>query len=398
MKKLFRKCGICGNEYGTILHYLKFAEVKNCRLPASYDIVVCERCGFVFADTTATQQDYDEYYNQFSKYEDMNLSSGSGTADWDRERLERTACDIEKYLQNKNAAILDLGCANGGLLKVLSEKGYDNLMGIDPSPACVANVKGQGIHALTGDIFSDVFEKHNSIAGFDCIILSHVLEHVYNIHEAADRLFNMLNREGLLYVEVPDASIYADYYVVPFYYFDCEHINHFDEHSLSNLLKKFSMKCLCEAKKDFLVSPTQKYPSVFVIYQKINNDEADGQAVKNLNVYNSVIKYIELSVQKSDWLKIQALADTREPVFVWGAGQFTMRLLENSSLNSCNIIGFIDNDKSKCGKYINNIMIHSPDYIKTRDAPIIICSALYADQIAAQIRDMGTKNPFYIIR
>ena len=56
-------------------------------------------------------------------------------------------------------------------------------------------------------------------------------------------LKKLLNPNGIIYIEVPDANRYSNYYVVPFYYFDCEHINHFDINSLKNLFEDNEFKC-----------------------------------------------------------------------------------------------------------------------------------------------------------
>lgn len=141
-------------------------------------------------------------------------------------RLEFTASTFQRILPNKSASILDMGCANGGLLKSLKQMGYQNLMGIDPSKSCNDHVKKTGIHCLEGDIFSQSFKQLSMT--FDCIILTHVLEHIYDLSAAIANLSSKLNENGILYIEVPDASRYSDLYFVPYYYIDCEHINHFN--------------------------------------------------------------------------------------------------------------------------------------------------------------------------
>jgi 2-polyprenyl-3-methyl-5-hydroxy-6-metoxy-1,4-benzoquinol methylase len=71
---------------------------------------------------------------------------------------------------------------------------------------------------------------------FGCAILTGVIEHIYDVQKAIKNISNLLKAGGILYLEAPDASRYIDYYIVPYYYFDSEHINHFDMHSLRNLL------------------------------------------------------------------------------------------------------------------------------------------------------------------
>ncbi len=69
-KKSIRKCPICQEENGEILHTQKFVLPEGHPLSNGYDILCCDRCGFVYADTTVSQKDYDIFYAKLSKYED----------------------------------------------------------------------------------------------------------------------------------------------------------------------------------------------------------------------------------------------------------------------------------------------------------------------------------------
>jgi len=195
-----RNCPICGGAEVVILHRQKFALLEGHPLADGYDVVCCVRCGFVYADTTATKEDYERFYAEFSKYEDRQFTSGAGETPWDAKRLQDTARQIAVLVANKKARILDMGCANGGLLKSLSQLGFQNLCGIDPSPVCVENVKRLGLEARVGSLFNLPAE----IGQFDCVILSHVLEHVQDLKSATQSISQLTKSEGGgIYVEVP---------------------------------------------------------------------------------------------------------------------------------------------------------------------------------------------------
>lgn len=214
VKTVKRNCPLCFINKGLILHTQEFVIPERYPIPKSYDIVECQKCGFVYADTSASQADYDRFYTDLSKYEDQSTASGGGDKFYDAQRLKQTALDIQKVLSDKSASILDIGCGNGGLLYALKLNGYNKLIGLDPSRKCVLNVIKQGITAVAGNIFSATFD-----AQFDCIILSHVLEHIYDLQKAIRNVTSWLRVGGILYIEVPDASRYSDYYIVPYYLF-----------------------------------------------------------------------------------------------------------------------------------------------------------------------------------
>ena len=192
MRKLaLRNCPICEEIYCKVLHTQKFVLPEGHPLAGGYDVVCCEHCGFVYADTVATQKDYECFYAKFSKYEDNKTSSGGGDTPWDAKRFEDTALHIGRFLPDTKSRILDIGCANGGLLKTLRKSGFENLCGIDPSPVCVANTQSSGIEAHTGSLF----QIPDGLGRFDFIILSHVLEHIRDL-KAAIQAIGGLTRAG----------------------------------------------------------------------------------------------------------------------------------------------------------------------------------------------------------
>ena len=129
-----------------------------------------------------------------SKYEHKETASGGGLDAIDKIRLNIAAGIIEQNCATKNSAILDIGCANGGLLVSLKEKGFTNLTGIDITQVCVDNVKQMGFQSYFGGIFNleNVADKK-----YDVVILSHVLEHIRDIKTAAKNLKSLLNDGGI---------------------------------------------------------------------------------------------------------------------------------------------------------------------------------------------------------
>ena len=71
-----RACGACGAIGNTVCHHQRFIVPDGYPLPAEYDLAVCRRCGFVYADPAATQPDYDRFYCEWSKYDDSATATG----------------------------------------------------------------------------------------------------------------------------------------------------------------------------------------------------------------------------------------------------------------------------------------------------------------------------------
>jgi SAM-dependent methyltransferase len=319
-----------------------------------------------------------------SKYEDKETASGGGLDKIDKSRLNSAATMISNNCTNKDASILDIGYANGGLLMCLKELGFNNLTGIDVTQVCVNNVKQFGFTAFFGGVFN---LENIQNTKYEIVILSHVLEHIRDLQKAVKILMNLLTEDGFVYIEVPDASRYKNYFVVAYYYFDCEHINHFDADSLANLFKNNETKCISIDERDILVSETTRYHIVSALFGKTKH-VSETRIIPSLKVKESIEKYLQLSKQQADYKILNKLIEEKTEVIVWGAGMYTLRLLQDSPLKKCNIISFIDKDSKKQGNSINEINIQEPDNILNlnKNATVIIASAIHGKEIESEIR------------
>lgn len=398
VKNLFRICPICSATVGEVFHTQYFTLPENYQLPKFYDIVCCEICGFVYADVKATQKDFDTFYEEQSKYEDETTASGGNFNPYDRERFQKVAIDISRFLPDKRSKVLDIGCANGGLLGALKDKDYENLIGIDPSPICVSNVVKEGFRAAVGTVFSGGFFGSDKKQDFDCILLSHVLEHIYDLKPALKNVLTRLKVGGIMYLEVPDASCYSDFYKVPYYYFDYEHINHFDENSLRNILFQFSLECVTLTRKEIPVSTCELYPAVYAVFRKTTSQHLSQKVVFSPVVRDSIIKYVEMSQKDPVFDQLNEIVESQEKIIVWGAGCYTSRLLSNTPLGKGNIVDFVDNDIKKQGLSLKGVKIYPPEILRDYQGTIVVSSALHSSDIVEEIKGMGLKNKVIVLR
>ncbi|MDO5851191.1 MAG: methyltransferase domain-containing protein [Methanobacteriaceae archaeon] len=382
--KIWRKCPICGSDDLELLHNQKFANLSESSIVDNYNIVSCNYCGFVYANTKSSQQDYDSYYESMSKYQDSN-ASGSGSGYYDEQRLIESAETILKYVP-KDYSILDVGCATGGLLYELKKRGFKNLEGLDPSPVCARLTNEKGIKSSTGSIFENNLNKK-----YDCIILTHVLEHLRDLKRGIDLCKDLLTENGIIYIESPNAKLYKESYIVPYYYFDCEHINHLDINSIKNLMLDFDCVYTCEKLQQF--TKEINYPVFKAVFSKSNSKSS---IKKDESAKNSVLNFINDS--KNDVAnKLINDIDINEPLIIWGAGQYALRLLANTDLNKYNIIAFIDNNTNKQDTVIENIPVKNKDILYDFEGTILIASALFSDEILEDITNMGIENSVIIL-
>jgi len=389
-----RSCPICAHNDVEALHTQKFELPNGHPLSEGYNIVVCLSCGFVYADTSVTQADYDRFYKEYSKYEDTKTGTGGVDNPFDWKRQQETARQINDVLQNTNAAILDVGCANGGMLKALMELGYKNLCGIDPSPVCVANTKNLGIEAFQGSLFLPFKEN-----AYDCVILSHTLEHIQDVSGAIDWINNRLRPGGIVYIETPDAARYVDFIYAPFQDFNTEHINHFSLTCLQNAMGLSGFTYKEGAIKDLKINEQMYYPAAFGFWQKPGN--AIPFTHKNDSTLRAKIEeYISRSTQMMREIdaQVSAILEKTPSIIVWGTGQLAMKLLIETSLSRAEIIAFVDNNPINQGKILHGKLIVPPSEVSKWDAPILITTLLHHHSIAQQVREMGINNKIFFLQ
>ena len=398
-----RACGACGATGNTVCHHQRFIVPDGYPLPAEYNIAICRRCGFVYADPAATQRDYDRFYCEWSKYDDSATATGSGLSPYDAARLAITASDIARALPSRAASILDAGCATGGLLTAVRDHGFTAVAGLDPSPRCAAACRERGFEAYVGSISTASAPAH--MPKFDCVVVSHVLEHVYDIPAFFTAARRLLAAGGYLYIETPDAARYDDYLYAPFQEFNTEHINHFSARALENTVRRFGFQPVMVEQKVIQTAEDTLYPAVFGLFRDSGGTADEHAVVCDQELPCRIAAYIRHSAEQMERINrhlASQLANTPR-VILWGAGQLAMKLLALPCLAQTEVRALVDNNPILRGKTLAGAPIIGPgemgpqemgprNIASTRE-PIIIATLLHADEISAQIRRLGFSNP-----
>lgn len=146
----------------------------------------------------------DEAYH-LDNAEDMAAFYRKWAADYDRQMLEELdylspfhiAEKLTQCLGDKEAAILDVGCGTGLTCRLLAERGYQRLDGIDLSAEMLAVARERGIYRnlVQGDLNQPLLLD---TASYDGVISSGTFTHGHVGAKPLDELFRVLKPSGIL--------------------------------------------------------------------------------------------------------------------------------------------------------------------------------------------------------
>ena len=380
---LMRYCPLCGSHIGRLLEDLRFAVFDGAPISGRCQLVSCSCCGFGFYDTPSTQADFDRYYEQNAYYCTATTTGTGGSGAMELERFEKLFERFAPSIPKRDPVIIDVGCAKGGLLKVLAHQGFTRLFGVDMVQDCISYVRNSlGVQAEVGSALCLPFPDIRA----DVMVYSHVVEHVLDLASLVTAAREKLADGGILYVEVPDASKYGIYTANPYQDLYLEHVNHFDKATLSALFHSGGFVTMSSGCYDLDV-PAGSVPCVWAVFRK-----GDVAASRPDRVLERHLKgYVEWSRRHPANGRFARLAAGKVPLYLWGVSQYAMLSLGSSPLRDCNLRGFVDKDPSKRMRTLLGRPVESPEVIKDAGphSAVLITAPGYEAPIADELRIMG---------
>ena len=205
-------------------------------LNQKYGLLIQKRKEDVLSSLTKI---YKKNYN-IGYFQDINLTNDIGKS-YTKDFFDY----LDKVLLQNSyiKKILEVGCGDCVILKNLMEKGY-KVMGIDPGPlAYEAGIK-KNIEVFT-DFFPSLLIKEK----VDLVFHVDVLEHINNYEEFLRAQYELLNENGVIIVNVPDAS--DSFRMGDISLAMHEHLNYFTEDSLHNTLESIGFRDIMIKKSSY---------------------------------------------------------------------------------------------------------------------------------------------------
>jgi len=196
--------------------------------------VGCNQCGFIYTSPLpANIIDGSFYKNEYRKYYQFEARPSDDYIErfGKKQRAEeyRGLLVAQEVLSGKTRSILDVGCAEGSLLKSIDDD-FSNIdkYGVEKN-AVFSDFAEKYSHSQVFDDISDL-SQGLVVDRFDIVTINHVLEHVVDPLALLKELVEKIPEGGFLVVSVPDVERYKNLESL-----HVGHVQHFSLASLENI-------------------------------------------------------------------------------------------------------------------------------------------------------------------
>lgn len=209
------KCILCGDEKS-------FENVSHVDAKSSEQIlvVICGNCGLIQQSPIPSTDELKVYYSHNYRKDYKNTYTPKSKHIYRAGKIAVQRINFLKEAGVLNGTLLDVG-AGGGEFVYLAERFGFQSQGIEPNIGYSEYAKSEyGCNIMT-------LELEDVTSTYDIITIFHVLEHLPSPIRAFEKIYNILNKNGKLFVEVPwietsDASLHNIYFKAHIFYFSAD--------------------------------------------------------------------------------------------------------------------------------------------------------------------------------
>jgi nucleoside-diphosphate-sugar epimerase len=201
----------------------------------------------------------------------------------------------EFNLKKEDSFIIDVGCNDGIALIPFKQKGYKNILGIEPASNIAKICSDRGIKTLNSFFDKDIVNKINQNA--DLILLSNVFAHSDKIDEMTRVAKDLLNKKGVIIIEVQYLiNTLKDLTFDNIYH---EHVNYWSLTSLNYFFKKHNLDIFKVKKIDTHGGSLRIYlcnKNQFKIDKKVGEilEEEQKFGINNFSVYQKFAQSVNV--------------------------------------------------------------------------------------------------------
>ncbi len=210
-----------------------------------FSYIECKQCKMLYISPRPTPEILSEFYPNSKQYQFFNDYIFPASIEVRRKkifipRVNKVLDYCEKY-NVKKEKLIEIGTGYGIFCEEIVKTGaFKDIVGVEASDSLAETCIGKGYRLYNGLLENlEISEKFNAVVAFE------VLEHIFSPKQFLGKVFNLMNDNSLLMLTFPawsgfDASVLREYAST----IDHEHLNYFNEKSITLLLNSIGFEIL----------------------------------------------------------------------------------------------------------------------------------------------------------
>ena len=256
-------CPACGEKTQYLIDW-EYSGLNDSIFNYTANFFECLYCGLVYIGNITDERLSNFYEKECLYFEKSHFDINS------IENKQKYKYYIEIIINAglSDTSITDIGCGRGGFLFWLKNNGWNsNCQGVDidlksiPGTEACKNEQGMHITFQKGEATELPFANGTQ----SLLTYFHVLEHICNINKVLKEAFRVLNENGYIMIEVPDAERYKDFPIGTAFWLSIrEHVNHFSQSAVCSVLQRNGFN-IVGIYRNLLPTPEFSYPSLIIL-------------------------------------------------------------------------------------------------------------------------------------
>ncbi len=106
------------------------------------------------------------------------------------------------FAKSENPSILDVGCGNGALIKMILEKDFNYYLGVDKSDVAITKFNEKLTKVKNIELIASKIENVNFKHKFDCVIFNEVLYYLNRPINTLKKILNHVKKDSIIIVSM----------------------------------------------------------------------------------------------------------------------------------------------------------------------------------------------------
>jgi methylation protein EvaC len=262
-----------------------------------------------------------------------------------------------RFLNPKNATVLEFGCNDGVLLKPLADNGIRTVIGVDPAKNVLATINDPRVRLIndffTEEVADNIIEQYGHV---DLIMANNVYAHIQDIQGVTRAIEKSLHKDGVFIFEVH----YLDKIITEMQY-DMIYHEHLYYYSLLSVIKHFERYNMMV----FDVKPIPIHAGSMRFYVCKNNSRyshtvssnvealAQEERKKGFDRFDTFVQYSnEVMLRRINLMNLlESLKKHGYKIAGYGASGRANTMIQYCEINHKHIDYIIDDAPAKSGYY-----------------------------------------------